>query len=388
MPISSERLRVVIPLGAAQTIAWASSYYLPAILARPIAAELHVPEAYIFGALTGALIVAGLLGPRIGHLIDRVGGRELLCASNLVLAAGLVLLGLSQGLVGLAVAWIVLGVGMGAGLYEAAFATLTRLYGTSARSSITGITLIAGFASTVGWPLTTLLEAEFGWRTACFAWAGLHVAMALPLNFILPRFNGRDDAVEQLMEAAEQISKRDEARSMAVVAYFFAATGFVSSGMAALLPTMIVALGGTQAAGLFAGMLIGPSQVAARIVEASLLNKHHPVFSSKLAAMMHVAGTSLVAIGGPIFAAPFAILYGAGNGLITIARGALPLAIFGSVGFGRRVGIIAMPARIAGAVAPLILGLALERFGAHVLWLTCALSLSAFAVLTLLPVKR
>ena len=124
--MDKQKLAVILPLGLTQTIAWASTYYLPAILARPIATELDVPSSYIYAALTGALIIAGLLGPRVGGAIDRVGGRELLCISNVLFALGLLVLGLSHGPLLLVLAWALLGVGMGLGLYEAAFATLTR----------------------------------------------------------------------------------------------------------------------------------------------------------------------------------------------------------------------------------------------------------------------
>src|SRR4051794_19318711 len=136
MADNASRLKVVIPLGITQTIAWASSYYLPAILAAPIAAELRMPPTYIYGALTAALIIAGLLGPRVGHAIDLVGGRGILCFSNLLMAAGLCILASAHTIAALAAAWLLLGIGMGTGLYEAAFATLTRFYGAGARPAI------------------------------------------------------------------------------------------------------------------------------------------------------------------------------------------------------------------------------------------------------------
>jgi MFS family permease len=182
-------LPVIFTLGTTQTIAWASSYYLPAILAAPIARDLGFAPTFVYGALSGALVIAALLGPRIGHAIDTFGGRGLLAISNGVFATGLLLLSFANGAISLIAAWIILGVGMGMGLYESAFASLTRIYGTSARKPITGITLIAGFASTVGWPLTTWLDVELGWRSACQAWALIHLILALPLNLILPRAN-------------------------------------------------------------------------------------------------------------------------------------------------------------------------------------------------------
>jgi MFS family permease len=184
----------VTALGLAQTLAWASSYYLPAMLAAPMARDLGVSMPTVFAAFSMALIVSALLGPRAGRAIDRWGGRPVLMGTSVVFAVGLAALGLAQGPVGLFAAWVVMGIGMGSGLYEAAFAALVRLYGKDSRGTITGITLFAGFASTVGWPLSTLLESQVGWRGACYAWAALHLLVGLPLNALLPRAPAMDAA--------------------------------------------------------------------------------------------------------------------------------------------------------------------------------------------------
>jgi len=386
MAVDRQKLAVVIPLGITQTIAWASSYYLPAILAQPIARDLEVSPSVIYGALTFALVIAGLLGPRVGHAIDRLGGRELLCVSNLVFVAGLVILGFAHGIVALAAAWLLLGIGMGLGLYEAAFATLTRFYGTEARSAITGITLIAGFASTVGWPVSTLIDTHYGWRAACLFWAAVHMVLALPLNFWLPRLSAAHTTAVAT-DLPGIADKAAETRAMILIAYVFAATGFVSVGLSAMLPTLMQQLGATPAVALVSATLVGPAQVLARIIEASLLKRLHPLTSTRLATVMHPIGAALIALGGPIIAPVFTILYGAGNGILTIARGTLPLAVFGPVGFGHRVGLLAMPARVSGAVAPLVLGLLLQSFGANVLWISAALSMSACGALFLMRAR-
>lgn len=383
---ASGTLPVILALGTTQTIAWASSYYLPAILAAPIARDLGLSPTAVFGALSGALVIAGLLGPRVGHAIDTFGGRGLLAISNLILAAGLLLLSFAHAWLLLIAAWIVLGVGMGMGLYEAAFATLARFYGTAARRPITGITLIAGFASTVGWPLTSLLDAELGWRIACQAWAAIHLLLALPLNLFLPRAKPLAEA--EGPAAAAPPSRQSETFMMVALAYVFAATGFVSSGLSALLPTMLVQFGATTQAALFAGMLIGPAQVAARIVEAGWLARYHPLVSSRLATLMNPIGVVALAVGGPLLAPVFAAFYGAGNGILTIARGTLPLALFGPQGFGRRVGAISLPARATGALAPLAVGLMAQHIGAATLWVCALFSLSALAALLMLRPGR
>ncbi|MFC7552474.1 MFS transporter [Pseudoroseomonas wenyumeiae] len=174
--------RLVLALGTAQTLAWASSYYLPAILARPMAASLGLSSAALYGFFSAALLLSAVLGPWFGRLVDRYGGRGVLLASNLIFAAGLGCMALAQGPLVLGLAWALVGVGMACGLYETAFATLAGLFGKAAKGPITGITLIAGFASTLGWPLSTWMEAEWGWRGACAVWALLHLLLGLPLQ--------------------------------------------------------------------------------------------------------------------------------------------------------------------------------------------------------------
>lgn len=381
-------LAVVVALGSAQTVAWASSYYLPAILAAPIAHDLGLPPTYIFGALSGALVISGLIGPRVGHAIDRFGGRSLLAISNLVFVAGLLLLSVAHGAAVLIAAWVLLGVGMGMGLYEAAFATLARIYGSNARRTITGITLIAGFASTLGWPLTTWLDSAYGWRVACQIWAAIHIALALPLNLSLPRAVPLDRMSQPDARPSQQPGRQSETFAMVLLAYMFAAASFVSSGISAILPTMLVAFGATPAQALLAGALVGPAQVGARLLEAGWLARFHPLLSARLAMLMNPIGVIALVAGGPLLASTFTVLYGAGNGIITIARGTLPLALFGPAGFGRRVGMISLPSRLTGAAAPLALGLMVEHIGSSALWISALVSMSAFFALLLLRAEQ
>jgi predicted MFS family arabinose efflux permease len=377
----------VAKLGTAQTLAWASSYYLPAMLAAPMARDLGVSMPTVFAAFSVALVVSALLGPLSGKAIDRWGGRPVLIGTNLVFAVGLALLATAQGPLGLFAGWVVIGIGMGSGLYEAAFAALVRLYGRDARNAITGITLIAGFASTVGWPLSTLLEAQFGWRGACWAWAGLHLALGLPLNAWLPRptRSAVAPAVADAAAAAAPAVPRDTRRTAVLLAFVFAVTWFVSTSMAAHLPQLLQASGTSLAAAVAIGALVGPAQVAGRLLEFGVLRRVHPLLSARVAAAMHPLGAAaLLVVGGPA-AAAFAVLHGAGNGILTIAKGTLPLVLFGPSGYGQRQGLLMVPARVAQAFAPWLFGLWLDRFGAQVLWISAALGVAAFAALLLLP---
>jgi predicted MFS family arabinose efflux permease len=371
---------VVGALGTAQALAWGSSYYLPAILADPIADGLGLSRTVVFGVFSGSLLVSALLGPSVGRVIDTHGGRGVLAASNLVLAAGLVLLALTQGIVSLVAAWTVLGVGMAIGLYDPAFATLAGLYGRAARGPITGITLIAGFASTVGWPLSALLEAHFGWRGACLVWSALNLLIGLPLNrLLIPRAPPPTTAID--VQGTAGPAPRG---AMPLLAFVFAATWFVTGAMAAHLPRLLEIAGASSTAAIAAAALVGPAQVGARLVEFGALKRTHPLISARLAAALHPIGAILlIAIGASAITA-FAILHGAGNGLLTIAKGTLPLAIFGPVGYGLRSGVLGAPARAAQAGAPLIFGLLLDRTGLGVLAISTGLSLAALLALLML----
>ena len=175
---------------------------------------------------------------------------------------------------------------------------------------------------------------------------------------------------------------------MVLLAYMFAAASFVSSGVSAILPTMLVAFGATPAQALFAGALVGPAQVGARLLEAGWLGRFHPLLSARLAMLMNPIGIVALVVGGPVLSTAFTVLYGAGNGIITIARGTLPLALFGPSGFGRRVGVISLPSRATGALAPLALGLMVEHIGSSALWISALASISAFFALLLLRADR
>ena len=352
------RAVVVSALGTTQTLAWASSYYLTAVFADPISASLHLTGLWFFGVFSGALLLSGLLGPLAGRWIDRYGGRDVLAGTNLLFAIGLALLSQAHGAFGLSIAWLVIGVGMGFGLYEAAFATVTGLYGADARSAITGITLFAGFASTIGWPLSAYFIHAFGWRGACLAWASLHLVVGLPLNyFLVPR--GRWAPAP----AHREIKPTGTPWTMIVLAGVFGVTWFVATALAAHLPRLLEALGAAPAAAIAAGAFIGPAQVAARLAEFGLLRKASPLISARIAACLHPLGALLLAVFGAPMAIPFVLLHGAGNGLLTIARGTLPLTLFGPAGYGLRTGILAAPSRILQGFAPLLFGFVLDHAG-------------------------
>ena len=393
------RTGTVVSLGVAQTLAWASTYYLPAMLAAPMARDLGVSTPFVFGAFSVALLVAALVGPNAGSAIDRWGGRPVLSWTSLLFAVGLFALGGATGPWSLMLAWVVIGGGMASGLYEAAFATVVRIYGKEARGAITGITLLAGFASTVGWPLSAFLEAHYGWRVTCWVWAGLHLVVALPLNLYLPNRTATSNTspLSELGQAAlvaDSPQQQVQATQTAtyVLAFVFAATWFTSTAMAAHLPALLQACGVAAATSVLVGMLIGPAQVAARLLEFGLLRRMHPLASSRLAAALHPLGGAALLLVGPPMALLFGVLHGAGNGILTIAKGTLPLVVFGPQAYGHRQGVLMVPARIAQALAPWLFGLALAQWGQAALLVTGVLGVLSVAALfrlsTSAPVVR
>ena len=385
-PQRHDKAIVVSALGITQTLAWASTYYLTAVFTDPVSVGLHLSRIWFYGSVSAALLLSGLLGPVAGRMIDRCGGRDVLTATNLVFAAGLVLLSFANGPISLAAAWLVIGVGMGFGLYEAAFATAAGLYGREARNAITGITLFAGFASTIGWPLSAALIDAFGWRGALLAWAALHVLLGLPLNrWLVPR-----SPPPASVAPAAKATPNGVPWTMIILAGVFGTTWFVSTALAAHLPRLLEAMGATPAAAIAAGALVGPAQVAARIAEFTLFRQAAPIVSARLAAGLHPLGAVLLVLVGAPAVIPFVLLHGAGNGMLTIARGTLPLALFGAAGYGLRTGLLAAPARILQGGAPLLFGLVLDRGGPFpALLLTGMLTgLSLLALLLLEPSRQ
>jgi predicted MFS family arabinose efflux permease len=382
--IAHTRLAVILMLGTTQTLGWASSFYLPAILGDRIAADLGMSSTWFFAAFSAALVVSALVGPRAGRTVDAVGGREVLAVSNVVLAAGLAVLAFAHSQPMLWLAWLILGLGMGIGLYDTAFAALGRIYGLQARSAITGITLLAGFASTIGWPLTAWGAGEFGWRETCLAWAGAHMVVGLPLNLLLPKSSHAVSPADEVGKAHIAID-----RPMLVLGFSFAASWMVVTAMAVHLPRLLEAAGATTVQAVAAGALIGPSQVGARVLEASFMQRFHPMVSARLSVVLHPLGAAvLAAFGGVAASGLFTVLHGAGSGILTIARGTVPLAMFGPKNYGYRLGLLGAPSRIAMAAAPLVFGVLIDFYGASALIFSSALSLAAFAGLCTLRMGK
>lgn len=385
--------RHVLLLGGGQTLGYASSYYLPALLAAPMAQDTGLPLAWAFAAFSLALIVSGVVGPAAGRAVDRYGGRRVLLLSNLLFAAGLLAMAGAQGPVSLFAAWGVLGLAMGAGLYESAFAALVGLYGHGARGGITGITLLGGFASTVGWPLSAWMEVHWGWRGACLGWAALHLLVGLPLHAWLPRQSPAKPHPGNAPTSSDNASARTlptlpapvrAQRTTLILSLVFAVAWFGSTALATHLPQLLQAAGLALPHAVAVASLVGPAQVAGRLLDFGLLRRLHPLLAAKLAAAAHPVGAVLLLLLGAPAALAFTLLHGAGNGVLTIAKGTLPLLYFGTQGYGERQGVLMVPARIAQALAPVVFGALMQRVGVAALLLTALLGALAWLALSAL----
>ena len=377
--------RAVPVLGVTQILAWGAIFYPPVLMMPLIAAERGWSLAFAMGGFSFGLLVAGFAAPTIGGWIDRAGGHVVMTAGSLVGALGLVLLVMAEHRVVYLAAWLVLGLAMAANLYDPAFATLGRIFGSTARRSITALTLIGGFASTVSWPATQFFLSLTDWRHTYLVYAALLALVAAPLHaFALPR--RRADHRAHADPNIDLPSAPLPARGLPflLVATGFAVYAFVPSGLAAHLLAMFARAGIDAATVVTIGALFGPSQVAARLCEFIFARNVHPLVIARLALALLLVGFGLVAVFG--FSIPvaivFAILFGCANGLITITRGAVPLALFGAAGYGRVLGRIAKPFQVMQAMAPLVLAFVIER-GSDVwaLALTAAFTLVALICL-------
>jgi len=397
------KTKAVGTMGLAQIIASAAAQYLPAVIAVQAASALNLPHVALFAGFSIALVISALLGPYAGRLVDRLGGRPVLMLSNIFFAVSLITLGFAQGLWTLVLAYVFMGLGLATGLFEVAFAALVRLFGREARTTITGLTLVAGFASFVGWTVSVYVEARYGWRGVCWFWALVHLCIGLPLHAMMPTpsrilANMADikpkatEPPKAITTNSEDITINPQQRRKEIIvgvllAYVFAANAFVGMGLMMHLPRLLQEMGVAVALAFTISSFVGPSQVVGRLIDYFYMQRWHPLISTRWAAACHpVAALLLIIFAGPI-AFVFVLVHGIGNGILIIARGNLPLAIFGANGYGRRQGWLMMPAKLAQAAAPFLFGLALTQWGAHILWLTLALGLSVLVALCLISTQ-
>jgi len=349
----SDRRIVITALGAAQILAWGTSFYFPAVFAGPIVADTGWSLGYVVGGTSIGLLTAGLVSPRVGRLIERHGGRPVLLASSLLYAAGLAGIGLAPALPIYLAAWVVLGLGMGTGLYDAVFAALGRMYGQGARGPITNLTLFGGFASTVCWPLSAHMIEAFGWRGACFVYAALHLCVALPAQVSVIRSKPATaaPAAPSGAPAAAAPPIAHETRIFVLLALVQSLASAIGAIVIVHLLIFLQARGLDYAAAVALGTLFGPAQVAARLIERIFGSRYHPVWTLIAAVVLMAAGLAMLLARVPLLSVVI-MIYGAGYGITWIARGTLPLALFGPVRFPRLMGRLAFPSLIVQALAP------------------------------------
>ncbi len=374
------RWRAIPILGLCQILSWGAIYYTPVLIAPLIAEERGWSLTFAMGGFSLGLFAAGLCSPLVGRMIDRHGGHVVMPLGSLLGAAGLIGVVYATNPVLYLAIWMVLGTAMAASLYDPAFATLARIFGTDARRAITLLTFIGGFASTVSWPATHFLIEAIGWRGTYGLYAALLALLAAPLlAFTLPR----EHAAEVPHEGP--LPKRTKhlpatGWPFALVAIAFAIYAFIPSALSAHMLAIFTRFGIDPATVVLIGALFGPAQVTARFLEFTFARKQHPLVIARFAIGLLIFAYGMFALLGvsAVVAAGFAILFGITNGLMTIARGTVPLALFGPSGYGRLLGRIARPALVMQAIGPLVLAFVAERFsGTAALALIAAFALAA-----------
>ena len=358
-------LWVVPALGVTQILAWGSSFYLPAVLAKPIAEDTGWPLTWIIAGLSLGLLIAGLISPLVGRRIRDLGGRPVLIASALLLAAGFTVLALAPTLPIFIAGWAVMGLGMGAGLYDAAFSTLGRLYGLAARKHITTLTLFGGLASTTCWPLSAFFLSALGWRGTCGAYAAIQILIAVPIYLVALK-GGVPLSPTAPITGAPRLSPGDGIAThralFLLLAVCITIASMLSTAISVHLLTLLEARGLTLAAAVAFGALVGPSQVSARFIEVLVSRYHHPIWTKVAAVSLVASGLLLLWIRLPLI--PLCLIfYGAGIGLESIARATLPLALFGPADYAPIMGRIARPSLIAQAATPSIGALLIQHLG-------------------------
>jgi MFS family permease len=384
--------RAVAVLGLTQILAWGTMFYTPVLMLPRLAADRGFSATLAMAGFSAGLLVAGFVARYVGILIDAYGGHRVMPVGSLLGALGLAGLAYAADPFTYFAVWTVLGVAMAASLYDPAFATLGRIFGVRARQPITVLTLAGGFASTVSWPSTQALLDLAGWRGTYLVYAALLAALAAPLHaFALPRQRAEPEPRPgaSVQPALPPVPLPAKSRALLLVVAAFAAYAFVPSGLSAHLLAIFSRHGIDPSTAVVIGALFGPSQVTARICEFAFGRNVHPLWVVRFALAVLLGAFALLAAFGfsVATAAAFAILFGAANGLVTIARGTVPLALFGAAGYGRLIGRIAGPALLMQGIAPLILAFVAER-GSDPAALLLAASLTVIALVSFALISR
>jgi len=358
--------RAVVVLAFTQILCWGILIYPPVLTMPHLTADRGWSLTFGMAGFSLALVISGILSPIVGGLIDRHGGNVVMAPGALAGALGLTLLATTDARPLYFLSWALIGASMASSLYDPAFATLARLFGSSARRQITFVTFAGGFASTVGWPATHLLLEHVGWRGTYLVFAAVMAFVVAPLHgFVLPRTpSPSHGAVAAMPHLVPEQPLRPEGRPFLLLAMGFALHALILSGVTSNLLSMFERGGLSGATVVTLGALFGPAQVAARLIDFLLAGRTHPLWIARGAiALMAVSFAMLAFVGVSVpVAGLFCVAFGAANGVMTIARGSLPLLMFGHAGYGRVIGRIARPALFIQASAPFVVAAAVERF--------------------------
>lgn len=365
-PAASDRPRwgAVALLGIGQILNWGTLYYVIAVLGAQIAADMHLSGPAVFAGFSIGLGVSGVIAPRVGRLIDERGGRLVLATGSLLAAAAFTILATGTTPGWYYLGWIVAGCAMAFALYDPAFATVQQLMPRDFRRALTALTLLGGLASTVFWPLIHALDEAFGWRVTLAVCAGLHLLVGWPLHrFGLPAYQRPLARAETTAGATVASPSARGVRGFVLLAMAFSLTQLIASGMAAHVINLLVAGGISGSGAVWLATLIGPMQVVGRIVEFGVAGRVRATVMGGFCFVLLFAGLSLLASAGSsgVLAVMAMIVYGWGNGTVTIARGTVPAELYGRDQYGALLGRLARPQFIARATAPFVVALALNE---------------------------
>lgn len=387
MPIAARR--AILGLGFSQIIGWGTTYYLVSLLSQAFGSALNISTAWVLGGTSVTLAAAAVIGPRIGRWQDQAGSRVVMATGTVIMALGLMVLALSQGLVSYYLAWTIIAIGSPMALYSAAFTALTQIAGPHARRAISYLTFMGGLASTIFWPVTAWLMTWLDWRSIVWLFAGLNLVVCLPIHLTL--LNRRPQpgiSVPAAPSVPNGIPETAFPLAFAMFAGMLAMTGLVFNSWSLVTFRLLDGLGFASTVAVIVASSVGVYQVAGRMGEAMLAGRFSVMWTGFVSALcLPIAFMILILAEGSLaIGLCFALFYGISNGLMTIARGGMVLAIFGSRGYGERLNSITVAQNAAGAMAPILSGFLLDRIGA--LMLVDLLLLAAMIALILMVALR
>jgi MFS family permease len=371
---SDPMMLAVCALGIVQITAWGTSYYCLGVLAGPIGADTGWSRSLVYFGFTVALLVMGAVSAHAGRAIDRYGARNVMALGTLLVSAGLYALSLVRSEFAYLLVWAFLGVGMRLSLYDAAFAALVQVVPRRGRVAISYLTLFGAFASTVFWVVGHYLNQALGWRQTLALFAVINLVVCLPLIWIglarreAPGVAESTAAQGNPSEDGPPLEGGMRIVAMALFALVMSLNGFVFAVVTVQLVPLLEAAGLATAAAVWVASLKGFAQFGGRVVEIVFGRNLHAMTVARIAiGALPVSFALLLAAQGKVYAiVAFTLLMGASQGVITIVRGAVPLALFGTSGYGSVLGMLATPVLIVNAVSPTIFAMIVDRWGWNV----------------------